>query len=116
MCGPVECVVEHFDDVRCKCLVIADYFQTNIIGREFVNIGFDEATHQPHQIANFIFGTLPVFAAEAVEAELFDSDASAVLDDRPDAGDASAMAFGMFALMFVFTLVQLRVMRGEVEY
>jgi multiple sugar transport system permease protein len=33
-----------------------------------------------------------------------------------DMGYASAMAFGMFALMFVFTLVQLRVMRGEVEY
>jgi multiple sugar transport system permease protein len=33
-----------------------------------------------------------------------------------DMGYASAMAFGMFAMMFVFTLVQLRVMRGEVEY
>jgi multiple sugar transport system permease protein len=33
-----------------------------------------------------------------------------------DMGYASAMAFGMFAMMFAFTLVQLRVMRGEVEY
>jgi multiple sugar transport system permease protein len=33
-----------------------------------------------------------------------------------DMGYAAAMAFGMFALMFVFTLIQLRVMRGEVEY
>jgi multiple sugar transport system permease protein len=33
-----------------------------------------------------------------------------------DMGYASAMAFGMFVLMFGFTLVQLRVMRGEVEY
>lgn len=33
-----------------------------------------------------------------------------------DMGYASAMAFGMFAIMFVFTLVQLRVMREEVEY
>jgi multiple sugar transport system permease protein len=33
-----------------------------------------------------------------------------------DMGYASAMAFGMFVLMFAFTLVQLRVMRGEVEY
>lgn len=33
-----------------------------------------------------------------------------------DMGYASAMAFGMFAMMFVFTLIQLRVMRGEVEY
>ena len=33
-----------------------------------------------------------------------------------DMGYASAMAFGMFAMMFAFTLVRLRVMRGEVEY
>jgi multiple sugar transport system permease protein len=33
-----------------------------------------------------------------------------------DMGYASAMAFGMFAMMFAFTLIQLRVMRGEVEY
>ena len=33
-----------------------------------------------------------------------------------DMGYASAMAFGMFAMMFAFTLVQLRIMRGEVEY
>jgi multiple sugar transport system permease protein len=33
-----------------------------------------------------------------------------------DMGYASAMAFGLFAMMFAFTLVQLRVMRGEVEY
>jgi multiple sugar transport system permease protein len=33
-----------------------------------------------------------------------------------DMGYASAMAFGMFAMMFAFTLVQLHVMRGEVEY
>jgi multiple sugar transport system permease protein len=33
-----------------------------------------------------------------------------------DMGYASALAFGMFAMMFVFTLIQLRVMRGEVEY
>jgi multiple sugar transport system permease protein len=33
-----------------------------------------------------------------------------------DMGYASALAFGMFAMMFAFTLVQLRVMRGEVEY
>ena len=33
-----------------------------------------------------------------------------------DMGYAAALAFGMFAMMFAFTLVQLRVMRGEVEY
>lgn len=33
-----------------------------------------------------------------------------------DMGYAAAMAFGLFALMFVFTLFQMRVMRGEVEY
>jgi multiple sugar transport system permease protein len=33
-----------------------------------------------------------------------------------DMGYAAAMAFGMFAMMFVFTLIQLRVMRSEVEY
>jgi multiple sugar transport system permease protein len=33
-----------------------------------------------------------------------------------DMGYAAALAFGMFALMFAFTLVQLRVMRGEIEY
>jgi ABC-type sugar transport system permease subunit len=31
-------------------------------------------------------------------------------------GYASAMAFAMFGMMFAFTLVQLRVMRTEVEY
>ena len=33
-----------------------------------------------------------------------------------DMGYAAAMAFGLFAMMFAFTLVQFRVMRGEVEY
>ncbi|MDQ3700132.1 MAG: sugar ABC transporter permease [Chloroflexota bacterium] len=33
-----------------------------------------------------------------------------------DMGYAAAMAFGLFAMMFVFTLVQLRAMRSEVEY
>lgn len=33
-----------------------------------------------------------------------------------DMGYASAMAFAMFGMMFAFTLVQLRVMRAEVEY
>ena len=33
-----------------------------------------------------------------------------------DMGYASAMAFGMFAMMFVIARRQLRVMRGEVEY
>jgi multiple sugar transport system permease protein len=33
-----------------------------------------------------------------------------------DMGYASAMAFGLFGMMFVFTLIQMRVMRGEVEY
>src|SRR4051812_44529397 len=33
-----------------------------------------------------------------------------------DMGYASAMAFAMFGMMFAFTLVQLRVMRSEVEY
>jgi multiple sugar transport system permease protein len=33
-----------------------------------------------------------------------------------DMGYASALAFGMFAMMFAVTFVQLRVMRSEVEY
>lgn len=33
-----------------------------------------------------------------------------------DMGYAAAMAFGLFAMMFAFTLVQMKVMRGEVEY
>lgn len=33
-----------------------------------------------------------------------------------DMGYAAAMAFGLFALMFAFTLVQMKVMRNEVEY
>ncbi len=33
-----------------------------------------------------------------------------------DMGYAAAMAFGLFAMMFALTIVQLRVMRSEVEY
>lgn len=33
-----------------------------------------------------------------------------------DMGYASAMSFGLFAMMFVFTIFQMRVMRSEVEY
>jgi multiple sugar transport system permease protein len=33
-----------------------------------------------------------------------------------DMGYAAAMAFGLFAMMFAFTLVQMKVMRGEVEH
>ena len=58
------------------------------MGGEFVEVGEDEALHQPHQVADLFLGPLPVFGAESVERHRVDAEVARRAHDRPHRLDA----------------------------
>src|SRR3546814_17565100 len=62
------------DDVGRECAPVADHLQLHVVRGEFVEIGEDEAFHQPHQVADLLLGPLPVFGTEGVERHRLDTE------------------------------------------
>src|SRR3546814_2849396 len=62
------------------------------MGGEFVEVAQDEARHQPHQVADLLFGALPVFRRKGIERHRLDAEVAGGAHDRPHRFHPRAMA------------------------
>src|SRR5690606_14921157 len=67
--GARERLLDEPHDVGSKRTPVADDLEPHVIGGKFIEIAQDEALHQPHEVADFLFGAFPVFRGKGVESE-----------------------------------------------
>src|SRR5690606_13780247 len=81
----------HLDNIRLQRLVIADYFQPDVILNKFREVAADESPHQPHQIRNLVFRPLPVLRRERIERQTLQT-------ERPEPTHEAAHRLYPFAM------------------
>jgi len=80
-------------DPFAKPFPSTDHGEADVLTHDLGPFLDDVLFEEPHEKIDFPLRPLPILAAEAIQAQLFDADAGAILDDGPHAGHSPAMAF-----------------------